>query len=252
MTSNVNNSNVNNSALDGMYWGEKNKAADKNNGALTQSDFFALLTQQLAFQDPTKPVENDQMIAQMTNFTMADGINSLNKSFAGFAESMSSNQALQASSLVGRSVLTQSDEIVFTGDTLSRGNITLDKPATSMKISIENDKGEVIQSFSVDNPKVGKNDFIWDGSHNGTGSEVDADAVEAEGDEEVVNRVKAGVYKIKVDVAYADGSNSSLPVNVYTPVGSVSMNGGANGSIMLNLLGLGAVKLSDVLEVSYG
>ena len=250
MTSNVNNSNVNNSALDGMYWGEKNKVADKNNGALTQSDFFALLTQQLAFQDPTKPVENDQMIAQMTNFTMADGINSLNKSFAGFAESMSSNQALQASSLVGRSVLTQSDEIVFTGDTLARGNITLDKPATSMKISIENDKGEVIQSFSVDNPKVGKNDFIWDGSHNGTGSEVDADAVE--GDEDVVNRVKAGVYKIKVDVAYADGSNSSLPVNVYTPVGSVSMNGGANGSIMLNLLGLGAVKLSDVLEVSYG
>ncbi|WNO61836.1 flagellar hook assembly protein FlgD [Rheinheimera sp. MMS21-TC3] len=250
MTSNVNNSNVNNSALDGMYWGEKNKVADKNNGALTQSDFFALLTQQLAFQDPTKPVENDQMIAQMTNFTMADGINSLNKSFAGFAENMSSNQALQASSLVGRSVLTQSDEIVFTGDTLSRGNITLDKPATSMKISIENDKGEVIQSFSVDNPKVGKNDFIWDGSHNGTGSEVDADAVE--GDEDVVNRVKAGVYKIKVDVAYTDGSNSSLPVNVYTPVGSVSMNGGANGSIMLNLLGLGAVKLSDVLEVSYG
>ncbi|MGI5309251.1 flagellar hook assembly protein FlgD [Rheinheimera sp. WS51] len=247
MTSNVNNSNVNNSALDGMYWGEKNKVADKNNGALNQSDFFALLTQQLAYQDPTKPVENDQMIAQMTNFTMADGISSLNASFAGFAESMTSNQALQASSLVGRSVLTQSDEIVFTGDSLSRGNISLDKPANTMKISIENDKGEVIQSFSVDNPKVGKNEFIWDGTHNGTGSDV-----EAEGDDDVADRVKAGVYKIKVDVAYADGSNGSLPVNVYTPVGSVSMNGGANGSIMLNLLGLGAVKLSDVLEVSYG
>lgn len=256
MTSNVNNTNVNNNALDGLYWGEKNKTADKNNGALTQSDFFALLTQQLAYQDPTKPVENDQMIAQMTNFTMADGISSLNKSFAGFAESMTSNQALQASSLVGRSVLTQSDEIVFTGDTLSRGNIVLDKPATTMKISIENDKGEVIQSFSVDNPQVGKNEFIWDGTHNGTGSAVAAKSKEGDegeaGDEEVIDRVKAGVYKVKVDVAYADGSNGSLPVNVYTPVGSVSMNGGANGSIMLNLLGLGAVKLSDVLEVSYG
>ncbi|CAM3895736.1 flagellar hook capping FlgD N-terminal domain-containing protein [Rheinheimera salexigens] len=253
MTSNVNNSNVNNNALDGMYWADKNKVDDKNNGALTQSDFFALLTQQLAFQDPTKPVENDQMIAQMTNFTMADGISSLNKSFAGFAENMSSNQALQASSLVGRSVLTQSDEIVFTGDTLSRGNITLDKPANSMKISIENDKGEVIQSFSVDNPKVGKNEFIWDGTHNGTGSAMASAAAEGDaGDEEVIDRVKAGVYKVKVDVAFADGSNGSLPINVYTPVGSVSMNGGANGSIMLNLLGLGAVKLSDVLEVSYG
>ncbi|GAB58469.1 MULTISPECIES: flagellar hook assembly protein FlgD [Rheinheimera] len=228
MTSNVNN----NSALDGMYWNPETKTPDKNNGALTQSDFFALLTQQLAYQDPTKPVENDQMIAQMTNFTMADGIGSLNESFKGFAESMTSNQALQASSLVGRSVLTQSEDIVFTGDTLSRGNIELDKPATMMKVRIENEKGELVRSFSVENPKTGKNDFVWDGT--------DAN------DEAVV----AGVYKIKVDVSYTDGKTATLPVNVYTPVGSVSMNG-TGGGIMLNLLGLGAVKLSDVLEVSY-
>lgn len=228
MTTNVNN----NSALDGMYWNPETKVPDKNNGALTQSDFFALLTQQLAYQDPTKPVENDQMIAQMTNFTMADGIGSLNESFKGFAESMTSNQALQASSLVGRSVLTQSEDIVFTGDTLSRGTIELDKPATMMKVRIENEKGELVRSFSVENPKTGKNDFVWDGT--------DAN------DEAVA----AGVYKIKVDVSYTDGKTASLPVNVYTPVGSVSMNG-TGGGIMLNLLGLGAVKLSDVLEVSY-
>ncbi|WP_445765771.1 flagellar hook assembly protein FlgD [Rheinheimera sp.] len=242
MTTNVNN----NSALDGMYWNPDAKAPDKNNGALTQSDFFALLTQQLAYQDPTKPVENDQMIAQMTNFTMADGIGSLNESFKGLAQSMSSNQALQASSLVGRSVLTQSDEIVFTGDTLSRGNIELEKAATLMKVRIENEKGELVQSFSVENPQVGKNEFIWDGTYmpSGAGSAAEVDG-------ELSERVKAGVYKVKVDVSYADGSNASLPVNVYTPVASVSMNG-TGGGIMLNLIGLGAVKLGDVLEVSYG
>ena len=228
MTTNVNN----NSALDGMYWNPDTKVPDKNNGALTQSDFFALLTQQLAYQDPTKPVENDQMIAQMTNFTMADGIGSLNERFKGFADSMTSNQALQASSLVGRSVLTQSEDIVFTGDTLSRGTIELEKPATMMKVRIENDAGELIRSFSVENPKTGKNDFVWDGT--------DAN------DETVA----AGAYKIKVEVSYTDGETASLPVNVYTPVGSVSMNG-SGGGITLNLLGLGAVKLSDVLEVSY-
>ena len=241
MTTNVNN----NTALDGMYWDNGGKVPDKNNGALTQEDFFALLTQQLAYQDPTKPVENDQMIAQMTNFTMADGIGSLNESFKGFAESMTSNQALQASSLVGRSVLTQSDDIVFTGDTLSRGNVELDKAATLMKVRIENEKGELVQSFSVENPKLGKNDFIWDGTYLESGS---GSAAEVDG--ELSERVKAGVYKVKVEVNYTDGSNASLPVNVYTPVGSVSLNG-SSGGIMLNLLGLGQVKLSDVLEVSY-
>ena len=241
MTSSVNN----NSALDGMYWNNSDKVPEKNNGALTQADFFALLTQQLAYQDPTKPVENDQMIAQMTNFTMADGIGSLNESFKGFAESMTSNQALQASSLVGRSVLTQSEEIVFTGETLSRGTIELDKAATMMKVRIENEKGELVQAFSVENPKVGKNEFIWDGTYmeSGAGS---ADTI----DGELSERVKAGVYKVKVEVSYTDGTNASLPANVYSPVGSVSLNG-TGGGVTLNLLGLGPVKLSDVLEVSY-
>ena len=241
MTSSVNN----NSALDGMYWNNSDKVPEKNNGALTQADFFALLTQQLAFQDPTKPVENDQMIAQMTQFTMADGIGSLNESFKGFAESMTSNQALQASSLVGRSVLTQSEEIVFTGETLSRGTIELDKAATMMKVRIENEKGELVQTFSVENPKVGKNEFIWDGTYmeSGAGS---ADTI----DGELSERVKAGVYKVKVEVSYTDGTNASLPANVYSPVGSVSLNG-TGGGVTLNLLGLGPVKLSDVLEVSY-
>ncbi|GHG69167.1 basal-body rod modification protein FlgD [Alishewanella longhuensis] len=234
-----------NPALDGMYWDNTNKVPDKNNGALTQADFFALLTQQLAFQDPTKPVENDQMIAQMTNFTMADGISQLNKNFSGLAESMTSNQALQASSLVGRSVLTKSDQIVFTGDTLARGTIELDKPATMLRVMIENEKGELIQSFSVENPNVGRNTFIWDGSYLPSG-ESSADEI----DGELAERVRAGTYKLKVEASYSDGTTASLPANVYTPVGSVSMNSNGKG-ILLNLLGLGPVKLGDVLEVSY-
>ncbi|MCF4009066.1 flagellar hook assembly protein FlgD [Rheinheimera sp. UJ63] len=221
-----------NSALEGMYWDTEKKVADKNNGALTQSDFFALLTQQLAYQDPTKPVENDQMIAQMTNFTMADGITKLNDNFSSLAQSMSSNQALQASSLVGRSVLTQSDKLVFTGESLSRGQITLDQPADYMKVMITKPNGELVSTFNVDQPALGKNEFVWDGS-NSSGEQM-----------------VAGLYNISVEVT-SGGKTENMPVQVYTPVSSVSM--GNNGSgITLNLLGIGTVKLADVLEVSYG
>ena len=236
----------NNSALNNLYWEEKPKVQDRNNGALTQADFFALLTQQLAYQDPTKPVENDQMIAQMTNFTTADGIGKLNENFSSLAQSMTSNQALQASSLVGRSVLTQSDQLVFTGDSLARGVIDLERPASSLRVMIENEKGELIQSFSVENPKMGRNSFIWDGTYLPSG-ESSADLI----DGELSERVRAGTYKLKVEASYSDGTRASVPANVYTPVGSVSMNSNGKG-IMLNLLGLGAVKLGDVLEVSYG
>lgn len=222
-----------NSALSGLYWDTsttKSTTESNNNGALTQSDFFALLTQQLAYQDPTNPVENNEMINQMTSFTMADGINSLNENFANFANSMTSSMALQASSLVGRSVLTTSNDIVFTGETLSRGYINLDSAADTLKVRIENSSGEVVSTFSVANPSLGKNEFVWDGTN-------------SDGE-----TLAAGVYKIYVE-ASANGETQTVPVNVYTPVTSVSL-AGTNG-ITLNLLGLGTVKLSDVLEVSY-
>ena len=88
------------------YWQEETVPVDDgSNQTLSQEDFFSLLTEQLSNQDPTKPVDNDQMVAQMTSFTMAEGISQLNEQFTTFANSMTSNQALQASSLIGTDVL---------------------------------------------------------------------------------------------------------------------------------------------------
>ena len=94
------------SPLEGMRWKQKEvEVSDGNQGMLTQEDFFALLTQELAHQDPTNPTDNNEMISQMTAFSTTDGVQKLNESFGSFASSMTSSQALQASSLVGRSVL---------------------------------------------------------------------------------------------------------------------------------------------------
>ncbi|MEE2025839.1 MULTISPECIES: flagellar hook assembly protein FlgD [Alkalimonas] len=223
--------NATNGPNQDWYWPDDNKVPERNNGALTQADFFALLTQQLAFQDPTKPVENDQMIAQMTNFTMADGISSLNENFKSFAESMSSNQALQASSLVGRSVLVPSSEMVFTGQDLSRGIIDFEQRATDVRVRIEKPNGELVQTITIPEVPAGKFDFVWDGTDS---NEED---------------MPPGVYKIKVD-ALMGGENQSVPVMVYAPVSSVSLGQPGKG-ITLNLVGLGAFKLSDVREISY-
>lgn len=78
---------VNQDYLDGMKWpGELSaaeKAKDPSRAQLGQEDFFALMTQQLAYQDPFQPADNSDMIAQMTAFTSADGINNMGKQLAG-------------------------------------------------------------------------------------------------------------------------------------------------------------------------
>ena len=91
---------------DNLRWQEEGvPISDGTEQNLDQEDFFALLTEQLANQDPTKPVDNDQMVSQMTAFTTAEGITQLNEQFESFATSMTSNQALQASGLIGQDVL---------------------------------------------------------------------------------------------------------------------------------------------------
>lgn len=246
-------SNVSNdkSALDGLYWGEKSKtASDPNNsGALTQSDFFALLTQQLAYQDPTKPVENDQMIAQMTNFTMADGISQLNTNFKDFATTMNSSQALQASSLVGQYVLVKSDELVFDGENDVVASANFPENASNVKVSIKNESGVVVRSVTIDKADAGRLQLPWDGT-------TDTQAVDADGNPKVddkgnpvMEKAKPGVYSIVVEGTIA-GKNEAIATSVYAPVTSITLGNGTTQGLLLNVYGQGQKKLSDIEEIA--
>ncbi|EGM78258.1 flagellar hook capping protein [Rheinheimera sp. A13L] len=245
-------SNVTNdkSALDGMYWGEKPTTPEsEGNGALTQSDFFALLTQQLAYQDPTKPVENDQMIAQMTNFTMADGISQMNTNFKDFATSMNSSQALQASSLVGQYVLVKSDDLVFDGKNDVVASANFPENATNVKVSIKNESGVVVRSVTIDKADAGRLQLPWDGT-------TDTQAVNEDGTPKVDDKgipvmelAKAGVYTISVEASIA-GKNEAITTSVYAPVTSITLGNGTTQGLLLNVYGQGQKKLSDIEEIA--
>ncbi|KAG1374758.1 hypothetical protein G6F59_018383 [Rhizopus arrhizus] len=59
------------------------------------------MTEQLQHQDPLKPMDNTQMVAQMAQMSTVQGITDLNKTVKGFQESMASDQVLRGAALVG-------------------------------------------------------------------------------------------------------------------------------------------------------
>ena len=220
-------------ALDALRWQkeEVDTAAD-NNGMLTQEDFFSLLTAELAHQDPTKPTDNNEMISQMTAFSTTDGVANLNEQFTSFASTMSSSQALQASSLVGRSVLV--DENVFgleEGNTVN-GKIESDQAASNVNIYVENTAGEIIQTVPVGSMAAGESSFTWNG--------LDGNGEPA----------PTGAYRFRV-AGLVDGQASELHAMTYRKVDSVTL-AGAGGNITLNLNGGTSMALQDVVEVSEG
>jgi flagellar basal-body rod modification protein FlgD len=219
--------------LDAIRWQkEEYKVAEQDKGMLTQADFFALLTKELSNQDPTKPVDNNEMISQMTAFSTTDGVQKLNTSFDSFATSMTSSQALQASSLVGRSVLVEDNVFGMSEGEAVKGKLVSDEPASNVNIYVENIAGEVIQTVPVGKVPAGGFTFTWDG-------QTAAGEPAAE-----------GAYRFRI-VGLVDGKASEIEAQTYRKVDSVTL-AGAGGNIMLNLNGGSAMALADVVEVSEG
>jgi flagellar basal-body rod modification protein FlgD len=220
-------------ALEALRWKkEEYQTAEKNDAMLTQEDFFSLLTAELAHQDPTKPTDNNEMISQMTAFSTTDGVAELNEQFTTFATSMSSSQALQASSLVGRSVLVDDNTFgMGEGDSVN-GKIESDAAASNVNIYVENTAGEIIQTVAVGNMAAGESSFTWNGL-GGNGEPA-----------------PAGAYRFRV-AGLVDGQASELHAMTFRKVDSVTL-AGAGGNIVLNLNGGSSMALKDVVEVSEG
>jgi len=60
-------------------------AVKSSRGQLDQGDFLRLLTTQLKLQDPTDPVDNKDMLAQMAQFSSLSGITEMNATLRGIA-----------------------------------------------------------------------------------------------------------------------------------------------------------------------
>lgn len=75
-------------------------------------DFLKILSTQLAYQDPLKPIDNQQFLAQMAQFTSLEQTQRLNDKM----ELLVNNQAsLQSIGLIGRNVRAQVNGTVLSG-----------------------------------------------------------------------------------------------------------------------------------------
>ncbi|GAA4890578.1 flagellar hook assembly protein FlgD [Ferrimonas pelagia] len=227
-------STINNAGfLDQLKWQEEKTPEANPNQALTQEDFFSLLSQQLSMQDPFEPVDNDQMISQMSSFATVDGINSLNEEIKSLNTMMTSGQALEASGLVGQKVLVPSNTgHLPDGSEPIGGVVTVPTGSQSVLVRVEDASGQVVRTMELPTGGSGNVDFSWDGT--------DADG----------NRLPTGSYSFS-STGMVDGKTEELGVYTYAHVSSVTL-GGADYETVLNLKGLGGITLGDVLAVAEG
>ncbi|MDH4134255.1 MAG: flagellar hook assembly protein FlgD, partial [Gammaproteobacteria bacterium] len=196
---------------------------------LGQEEFLSLMIAQMKNQDPMKPMQNGEFLSQMAQFGTVNGITELQKSFGQLASSLQSNQALMASSMVGRYVLVPGSQAPYAPGYNVAGTIELPQAASDVAVSVYDANGQLMQRTTLGPQEAGNVRFVWDGTLSNGGT------------------APAGLYTIKAEAAIG---NTTVALNtlIAARVDSVSL-GGAQG-LMLNLAGLGPVAFSDVKEIA--
>lgn len=196
---------------------------------LGQSDFLMLLTTQLANQDPLSPTDSKEFISQMSQFSSVDSLQTLVTKFDDLSTSLTSNQALQASSLVGRQVLIPSSVGYVPNDTGMSGQINVPSATNNLRFEIRDASGQLVRRIDVGDRAAGDIEFYWDGNN------------------EEGEFVGEGQYEVAA-FGSVNGTTEQLPTSIRAQVQSVNL-GGLGGGIILNLTGLGQINFNDVKAV---
>lgn len=131
----------------------------KNN--LGKDDFMRLLLTQLQNQDPLKPMEHQEFIAQLAQFGSLEQLTNIGSGIQNLRTGIGENAKLQALSMIGKQVQAAGQELEHhEGENLaipfkSSPDLKLDK------VLIADNSGKVIRE--IDLTKGQFTEIIWDG-----------------------------------------------------------------------------------------
>lgn len=118
--------------------------------ALGKDAFLQLLVTQLKNQNPLDPQDNSAFVAQLAQFSSLEGITTLNSTVSGLAGNYNSSQALQASSLVGRNVIVQTNSVQLDDPSKGMtGSVTVPSSIAGGTVSITDSSGTVVRTIDL-------------------------------------------------------------------------------------------------------
>jgi flagellar basal-body rod modification protein FlgD len=203
-------------------------ANSKSTSEEIQNRFLTLLVAQLENQDPLNPLENTEMTNQLAQMSTVQGIEQLNSTLNSLVSGLADTQAVQASALIGKTVLVPGGNLSLTSGE-AYGGVYLSAPADEVTVKIYDASGNLVQTQSLGNAdEAGSLLFSWDGSA-------------ASGD-----AAPDGAYTFKVSASQGDTSVKAEALQL----GAVSaLTRVTNGGFVLDLGALGQYDFAEVQQV---
>ena len=133
-------------------------------GLADVNTFYTLLVTQLTNQDPMNPLSNQDLSAQLAQFSTASGIQSMQQSMATLTAQLAQTQGLQAANLVGQTVVFDNNSVSLPASGTAAGGFTLASAAQNVQVQVVNSAGQTVSTLQLGALPTGVQTFTWDGT----------------------------------------------------------------------------------------
>lgn len=199
---------------------------------LGKEAFLELLIAQLKNQNPLDPLDDQQFIAQMTQFSSLEQLQNMNDSLSENVQwDMLMSQTItntMATSLIGKEVIASTASVAIEDGEASDVTFDTSEFATNGTITIYNSDGVAVRMLDVSSLPAGQNSISWNGK-------------DANG-----NQLADGTYSVSFDLYGTNGE--AIDVDGYLK-GVVTGVKYIQGQAYLAVNGT-LVPLSDIREVN--
>lgn len=140
------------------------KVRGVGNKEMDKDAFFKLMMAQLKNQDPTNPLKNHEMAAQLAQFSTLEQMSNMNTTLKEMKAGNKPIEQFQALNLIGKKVSGDAAKIIRgETDTEHEFKFKLPQDAKTSTIQVMNTKGDIVREFKFNELKAGDNKVVWNG-----------------------------------------------------------------------------------------
>lgn len=218
-----------NKVSDGNWVDPSKKVRGTGNKEMDKDAFFKLMLTQMKNQDPTNPLKNHEMAAQLAQFSSLEQMSNMNKTLQEIKTGDKPAEQFQALNLIGKQVSGDSSKLTRSElDKEHEFKFSLPQDAQTTQVNVVNNKGETVREYKFNLLKAGENKISWNGEN-------------SEG-----RKMPAGDYKFEIESVGANGQKMNVKTGFEGVVSGISFS--AEGPVLQ--VGKQSVRLGDIRQFS--
>ena len=218
-----------NKVSDPNYVDNSKKVRGVGTNKMDKDAFFKLMMAQMKNQDPSNPLKNHEMAAQLAQFSTLEQMSNMNTTLTEIKGGSKPIEQFQALNLIGKQIAGDSAKVTRSEiDTDHDFKFTLPQDAKTVNVKVVNAKNEPVREFKFSQLKTGENKISWNGENDRGQKAV------------------AGEYRFQVEALGGGGQKLNVKTDFTGVVSGMSFS--PEGPVLQ--VGKHSVRLKDIRQFS--